>query len=374
MFKNTRIWIKSYAMEQLKRKWNPKPWAKPTHVMFCICDHFEPEWNKANLEIQRQRVDRWISKYPELVRTHRDADGCHPKHTFFYPAECYQKEHLEKLRQLVKKGIAEVEIHLHHKNDTALGLRKKLIKAKEDFTRHQLLGTNKLTGQTAFAFIHGNWALNNSRPDRNWCGVNKESPVLKRNGCYADFTLPSAPSPTQTRIINSIYYPTGNERKPKSHNVGIPVTAGKPLNGRLMIIQGPLTLNWQKKKSALFPRIENSDIHKNNPPTISRINLWVEQRICVRNKEDWIFIKVHTHGAQEANMKILHGPAMERMFVYLEHRYNDGKNFVLHYVSAREMFNIIRAAERGLTENPGSYRNYLIVPNIEETIHIKKSG
>ena len=35
--------------------------------------------------------------------------------------------------------------------------------------------------------------------------VNNELEILRDTGCYADFTMPSAPHPTQTWKINSIY-------------------------------------------------------------------------------------------------------------------------------------------------------------------------
>ena len=38
--------------------------------------------------------------------------------------------------------------------------------------------------------------------------------------------------------------------------------------------------------------------------------------------------------------------------------YNDGERYRLHYVTAREMTNIIHAAEDGRTGNPGQYREY----------------
>jgi hypothetical protein len=38
--------------------------------------------------------------------------------------------------------------------------------------------------------------------------------------------------------------------------------------------------------------------------------------------------------------------------------FNDGQNYRLHYVNAREMVNILHAAEDGKTGNPGDYREY----------------
>jgi len=329
--------------------------------MFSCVDHYEPDWNGADPSLQMDRVRKWIEEYPKLADKHQDADGMCPRHTFFYPAECYTKEHLDLLTGLCKKGYGEVEIHLHHDNDTEETLKEKLLQAKNDFLKHGLLGKNKATGEVKFAFIHGNWSLNNSRSDGKWCGVNDESRVLNEAGCYADFTFPSAPSETQPKKINSIYYTSSSRKTAKTHNVGVDVRVGGSHNEDLMLIQGPLTLNWRNRKMGMFPRIENGDITGANPPTEDRIGSWVDQKICVQGKPDWIFVKVYTHGAPEKNANALLDGQMERMFSCLEDKYNDGKNYILHYVTAREMYNIVKAAESGETGNPGMYRDYEIV-------------
>ena len=61
-------------------------------------------------------------------------------------------------------------------------------------------------------------------------------------------------------------------------------------------------------------------------------------------------------------MDTLLGDPMEAMHEYLERQYNDGNKYVLHYVTARETYNIIKAAEAGMDGNPGSYRDYLLPP------------
>jgi len=80
----------------------------------------------------------------------------------------------------------------------------------------------------------------------------------------------------------------------------------------------------------------------------------------VKGRPEWVFIKIHTHGCQEADMDSLLGDPAERMYADLERRFNDGKRHQLHYVSAREMVNIIKAAEDGKTGNPNQYRDYLL--------------
>lgn len=61
-------------------------------------------------------------------------------------------------------------------------------------------------------------------------------------------------------------------------------------------------------------------------------------------------------------MDTLLGEAADAMHTHLERAYNDGARHVLHYVTAREMYNIIRAAEAGLCGNPGDYRDFELPP------------
>ncbi len=359
--KHTSVWLPAYLCTRFK----PRPSGRPVHVMCCFVDHYEPEWGGATLETRLARVERWVTEYPKLAGAHRDADGCPPRYTFFYPAEAYHPEVLERLSALCRAGLAEVELHLHHDADTSETLRTKLEEAKRAFVRHGLLSRERGTGAVRFGFIHGNWALDNARRDGKWCGVNDELRVLRASGCYADFTLPSAPSETQTRKINSLYYATDDPARPKSHDTGRDAAVGQPAEGDLLIVQGPLTLNWRRRKWGLFPRIENGELTGANPPTPDRADLWIRERIGVRGKPDWVFVKVFSHGAKPTNTDVMLGRPMDELFGYLESAYNDGTNFRLHYVTAREIYNLVRAAERGESGEPGRYRDGELVNPLE---------
>src|SRR4029077_7713506 len=120
--------------------------------------------------------------------------------------------------------------------------------------RHGLLGRWP-DGRIAYGFVHGNWGLDNPRPDGRLCGVCNELEVLRQTGCYADFTLPSAPSATQTRTINRIYYATDDPSRPRSHDRGVEIGAGAAPDRALMLIQGPLVLDWSRPRWGLFPRL-----------------------------------------------------------------------------------------------------------------------
>jgi hypothetical protein len=356
--KNMHFWFWSYVRSSMRRRAPP---AGPTHLMFCFVDHFEPQWGRVPYPQQCARVERWHREYPLLCARHHDADGHAPVHTFFYPAEEYRPEHIDSLVDLCRRGFGEIEIHLHHDNDTEAGLRQSL----RHFTRalverHDCLPVDPDTGQARWCFIHGNWALDNARPDGRYCGINNELIVLREEGCYADFTLPCAPDPSQTRTINSIYYASDDPQRPKSHDKGAAVRVGGKQGGDLMIIQGPLGLMWHSRKFGVLPRIENGDVRSAMLPTAQRVNGWVRTGIHVLQRPEWVFVKVHTHGTQERDTDTLLGAPMHRMLQQLETEFNDGRRYVLHYVSARETYNIIKAAESGEIGNPNLYRDFVI--------------
>jgi hypothetical protein len=361
--KNLHLWISAYVFQKL----SPKPSVKgPRHIIFAFVDHYEPRWGRVDdLEIESRRVDAWMNRYPLMADKHRDADGRVPQHTFFYPEEEYRKVHLDKLADLCRRGYGEVEVHIHHDNDTADNFRKTMT-GFVDLLRneHGFLPDCPKTGKPLYAFIHGNWCLNNSRPDGRYCGVNDESIILRDTGCYADFTMPSAPSDTQTAKINSIYYATDIPGRSKSHDNGVDVEVGKQASGDLLLIQGPLALNWKRRKFGIMPSIESSDIRKATPPSPDRVDLWVDCNIHVKGRPEWVFVKIHTHGTQDMDIDTLLGEPVDQMFSYLEEKYNDGKNYVLHYVNAREMYNIVKAAEDGKSGNPNQYRDYLLKPPV----------
>jgi hypothetical protein len=163
-------------------------------------------------------------------------------------------------------------------------------------------------------------------------------------------------------MINAIYYAADDPLRPKSHNTGEPVRAGGNASGDLMIMQGPLGLNWRERRFGLIPRIENADVRRGCPPTPARVDDWVRTGIHVEGRPEWIFVKVHTHGTQERDMDTLLGEAAYAMHTHLERAYNDGTNYVLHYVTARETYNIIKAAEAGKSGNPHAYRDFILPP------------
>jgi hypothetical protein len=270
----------------------------PVDVYLAVCDHYEPQCYGASREKALERVLRWQTEYPKLFSRFRDDSGRPPQHTFFFPQDEYRPEYLDALKPLVEAGYGDVDIHLHHDADTAESLEQKLAEFRDTlFHQHGLLRRNPKTGRTEYGFIHGNWALCNSRPDGLLCGVGQELTVLLKTGCYADFTMPSAPSATQTQTINSIYYAKDIPGRCKSHDEGIRSQVGlQPPADHLLMIQGPLLLDWQSRKFRTIPRIENGDIHAGRPATLRRFQLWRQAYVHVAGRFKRQFIMLHSHG------------------------------------------------------------------------------
>lgn len=337
--RNIQYWILSYIKQQLARMGEKKTLIK--HVYFCFADHYEPYFQQVTPEKARQRVDKWLDLYPGLASKHTDSDGRYPQHSFFYPEEEYDESLLTDIAELCKKGFGDIEVHLHHDDDTAAGLTEKLVGFKHTlYEKHDSLRKND-NGDIIYAFIHGNWALDNSRPDGRWCGVENELDVLVDTGCYMDMTMPSAPSDTQTKKINSIYFAKGKDGCCKSHDSGRDVEVGGAwaAPGELLMVQGPLALNWKQRKLGLIPKIESGELSLDSPPSLLRTKLWAQSRVSVTGAEEHVFIKVHTHGATEDNAKMLFdNGGFDVLWQSLEDTYKGVNGCELHYVSAREMY------------------------------------
>ncbi|MEO1997624.1 MAG: hypothetical protein ABGZ17_20375 [Planctomycetaceae bacterium] len=321
----------------------------PVDVFLAVCDHFEPEGNSTNASSALQLVQRWQDAYPRLFGEFRDADGNRPQHTFFFPEEEYRPEYLDTLAALCAAGYGDVDVHLHHDRDSADALRHKLESFRDTlYERHGLLRRDPVGGHVTYGFIHGNWALCNSRPDGKWCGVDNELDILRETGCYADFTMPSAPSDTQTRTINSLYYATNCPGESKSHDVGIMARVGQiPPPDSLLMIQGPLGLDWRQRKWGLLPRIENADLHAGRPPTASRMRQWLDANVTVDGRPDWLFVKLHTHGCKAGNIDCLLGEETVAFHHGLQQQVGEDAGFRLHYVTAWEMAQLVHQAEQG---------------------------
>ena len=305
---------------------------KPKRAWVAITDHYEPLGMGASIQAALGRVAKWRDKWPRIADdAPRDAAGMQPQYSFFYPQEEYQRDLLDGIAEIVRLGVGDVEVHLHHDNEQ----RETFIEKVTEFCRrltedHGLL--RQQNGKTVFGFIHGNWALDNSRPDGKNCGLIGEIALLRDLGCYADFTMPSAPSPTQSRILNQIYWCTSNRNnRPRSFDRGVEATVGGGQQGDLLMITGPLGVSLRGR---IKPRLESGEIAGYDMPTPSRVRNWFDLAPTIG---DDLFLKLYTHGAQERNLEpLLHG-GLANLYSWIAEE-AQRRGIEIHWATAWQMY------------------------------------
>ncbi len=333
--RHAELWLPGYIRNRITRRKAPAG----SHVWVAIADHWEPGRGNATKDRATARVAAWTKHWPDIAGRHADSTGRPPQYTFYYPQEEYHCPFLDALAGMKERGFADVDVHIHHNGEGEQNFLDRMSGFIETLsTRHGLL--RRHGGRIVFGFIHGNWALDNSRPDGRYCGLNNEITLLRDLGCYADFTMPSGNSPTQSRTVNTIYWVTDDPLRPRSYDHGVPVRPGAPGSGDLLMIPGPLGVRWNER---LKPRMESGEMASQDPATPGRVRRWLALAPRIGNH---LFLKLHAHGAFERNIQamLLEG-GLDRLFELL----GEGcrrESYQLHYVSTWEMRQAVDTAAR----------------------------
>jgi len=358
----TLRWLPSYAWQRIIRRAPDGP----VHLVIALADHFEPSIvpedgrARASQKEQQHRVDSWCREYPSLAKW-RDAEGHVFKHTYFYPAEQYDKTLLDQLAHHCDAGWGELEIHLHHGSeapDTEENTRRQLIQFRDKLVvEHGALSYLDGGGTPRYAFVHGNFALANTASGHN-CGVDSEMQILADTGCYADMTLPPGRfHPAHIAKINSLYECSTPLYSHGAHRRGVDLQAGRPPSVFPLMVEGPLMLRFENPEGRISLGIENGSLTSNDPPTLYRLQLWKQAAITVKGRPDWLFVKLQCHGMDPRDRESMLGAKMHHFLEGLVSGAEE-RNETLHFVTAREMANVILAACDGHEGNPGEYRDY----------------
>ncbi|MGA7557357.1 MAG: hypothetical protein WCF61_11870 [Terriglobales bacterium] len=339
----------------------------PVHLIFAWADHFEPAivpedgYQRVPRDEQERRLEWWTREYPKVVDRWRDHDGRPLVHTYFYPAEQYDQGLLEMLAEHCHTGWGEVEIHLHHgmqHPDTAENTRQLLTEHRDRLAfRHRCLAVEEGSTRPAYAFVHGNFALANSAGG-HFCGVDSEMQILAETGCYVDLSMPSGIwHRAQIAKTNSVYECALPLDQSAPHRKGHDLAVGRVPKTLPLIVQGPLITDLQRSVRSARPVLENGAITGANPPTLHRVALWKQAQVHVAGRPDWLFIKVFCHSMNPTQKDAVIGDSFRNFLAALVDGAADRKE-TLHFVTAREMANILLAACDGREGNPGDFRDY----------------
>jgi hypothetical protein len=321
----------------------------PIDVIVTLVDHFEPT-SRLGHDGASEQIRSWCEAHRAVAGRHRDADGRPPQHTWFYRSEYRNFACLQEISESTFRGFGEVEFHLHHGFDTHESFTEKLRTGLDWFNQGGAMVTAEPVPRRVFGYIAGNWSLDNGTRDSSKSGCNTELTALRDAGCYADFTFPALGSSAQPRLSNTLYYATDDPR-PKSYDQGVPLARGRVPSGDLMIFQGPLAIDWARG------RFEGAALESFAPPSADRMDSWLRANVHVEGRPEWIFIKLHTHGVQ--SREVLFPSHLDALFDAMTRTWNRAP-FRLHFATAREAYNIAKAAEAGRDGNPNEYRDFVV--------------
>jgi hypothetical protein len=334
------IWIIPYLTSG-----RHEPYTGPKHVVFVMADHFEPGRGESGV----QKTRNWLARFQPIADRHFDSRGNRFRYNWFYPYDHKNEAVLPLLNDLVCQGYGEIELHWHLPSEAnSENFATMLDEAIAWYQRYGALISGGEQARTAFAFIAGNWRLDGSEPNRHT--VTNQLQTLFDKGCYADFTFSTIGTVCQPRKINSIYY-VYDTPGPKSYDDGMDARVDSPVNDALMIFEGPLSINL------LTGAFEYGAVESDPRPNPQRVAKWIDADIHVRGRPEWIFVKVYTHGCQSE--QTLLGGDLDRMLTWLESECRR-RGHSLHYMTAREAYNVAKAAEDGRQGDPEVYRDYRV--------------
>lgn len=338
------IWVMDYLTHSNPDQIIPD---NQKHLIFVFVDHYEP--GKGEKAAQFNAV--WCDKFRLISNANRDDYGNRFRYTWFYPYDHQNEAVMQALARMAYEGFGEIEMHWHLTKADGLTNETfgvELDKAIKWYQQFGAMVTADTPARTAFAYIAGNWDLDASRNDVETHGITNQIDELVKHGCFADFTFSTIGTDSQPSKVNSIYYAQDDPNQPKSYNDGENVAVGKTSTGRLMIFQGPMTLE-------LTGNLEYGAVERNIRFHPRRVQKWIDANIHVIGKPEWIFVKLYSHGAQSAKVCLDHD--MDIMLKSLASQCRE-RGIKLHFMTAREAYNIVKAAEKGETGDPEDYRNY----------------
>ena len=111
---------------------------------------------------------------------------------------------------------------------------------------------------------------------------------------------------------------------------------------------------WRRERRIV---LDNAAVTGNSPMSLHRLAVWKQARITVEGRPDWLFIKLHCHGMDPTQKDAVIGDGFRSFLSGLVGGAADRKE-TLHFVTAREMTNIILAACDGREGNPDDFRDY----------------
>lgn len=294
-----------------------------------------------------------LGELTDLVSNHTDSDSVHLKMTFAKKNLHADPTGLSPLSEWCKDNSSELELLLSCESRREPSFRAQLYGHLAVLKSHGW--ATMIDSETRFTVVR-----ERCRSELAGTIPAEQIRVLAQAGCYADMSFPDIESRHKRTGINSIYSVSSAVSDPFRDCSYL--RTGELDTGDLVVIDGPLLTDWADWRDSYGPLVENGCLTPSNLPDSRRVESWIRANVHVIGQPDWIFVKLRITNLVDAPSARRVLQALHQSLSYLENVYRDNEAYRLHYVTAREMYNIARAAEAGRTGDAAAFRDYMIQP------------
>jgi hypothetical protein len=294
-----------------------------------------------------------LKMFASLAAEHTDSDGRKFQLTFACPGRDTDSTTLYMLTDYCRRGLGEVEYLIPWDYSSEVSMRDELGQGLRFFNSRGWMST--VGSEIRFAVV------GEGRGDeRGGDDFRKQASVLSDLGCYADMSFPGARNSLQQSSVNTMFMVSSADYDP--YNESDELRAGRLGKGGLLVVEGPFLIDWTDWRFTLRPYVEDGYLSPETPPDPGRVDSWVRANVHVIGQPNWIFVKLTIGGLSNAASAQSLGHSFDQSLMYLEEVYNDSEMYRLHYVTAREMYNVAMAAQALQNGDAGLFRDYLIEP------------
>ncbi len=288
-----------------------------------------------------------------LAAEHIDSDGREFQLTFACPGRNPDSTTLHMLTEYCRRGLGEVEYLIPWDYSSEESMREELEQGLRRFNSRGWMNT--VGSEVRFAVVR-----ERNSGEREEADLRRQASVLSDLGCYADMSFPGVRSSRPQSRVNTMFMVSSADNEP--YNESDELRAGRLGKGGLLVIEGPFLIDWTDWRLTLRPYVEDGHLSPEAPPDPGRVDSWIRANVHVIGQPNWIFVKLTIDGLSNATSARSLRHSLDRSLMYLEEVCNDDEMYRLHYVTAREMYNVAMAAQALKNGNAGLFRDYLIEP------------